>query len=1483
MAQQNQIIKPRTLNLDSAKKYLKDSEAAYLLNFDVQNPSALGKGVPFAGNIPLCELDLPEGENYNVGRCYSPITNEEYSWTWNSNGINFISRINGDGICEIVYVNDGVNNCLKLSVNPRNEITKWRAYLHVEKSDCANRHGKYLIWTNGDGSIGWLDVEASIATNSFTTPFFDDCVSGCEVLEMCVPTPCGCINAEFEPLDEADKSLTNNILDKGFKFIYRYIYYDQNRASEWSEPSTLYYEDVESCFYNSKGVSRCLRLRIPAGNPLVEKIQIGFSIGDKDNNGDGIWYLYDTVDKYQKYNSSQQYWYEREISSELLNYSDCSFDYLFCNDKQYSPIDIKEVTRVYNPIPRNAQGVLPINGGFGFYNYEQGNCPIDKNEAAKFQISQVCEESNDCIPEMVSIKVRAIIHSTNTNINQFVWRSGGSVDDSDDISDKAWFGGLQDIPMGGGQTKVEVNSGHDQSFVDKTRGFIVHVAGSEYFAEFKQNLSSGDFNSPNEVGVLAGVGKGTDFINKIAAIRSSGDFFYQEATLLVPKGMKGFLRIESHKTTGLEPDTSTKVAGTINDISSYVPDAALAGFNKFKFEIYFDCAQGDIKETFIIDDATLVAYQGTGSSVETVGYIKDDTGVPLEGLEIWLDRDGMSGGKQLFAKTDHNGYYYLYNQAGRIIRSSSELRGEIDCGTWGKIQDMSGVNRNSYGNTLYYNVKVANTAYLSKKFQKVIAKVIDCNGNPVQGIKIAFSGSKSQVTQSDGTAYIKARNYSTRNRVITAIVMSKYGCYVVSCNGDCNPCAPSQVYNTPACYQGSSYSLSPMQISLDSALKHKSGLKAGGNYPFGFVVKWACGKISGVNKLPNILIDKTQKKGKFSFCSFKYSAPDMVLPDGAQCVQIVRGGNINDYQLQWLVDSVEKTADRKLKITIQSLNDYNERYFFKTNTNYQYVAGDRIEFIRNGDGVVFDSATHGILNYQILSPFLDQQLTGEETSAANYFNQILIEDDGKLDGLVAGALIELQRQKGSIKNPVYFSICASIPAYVDMDGKTKLVSEHGEFKTFDTYFIQRQVGSFSVQTFESKTPSDFWGGTGIDDTGKPYFVNEYENEKRYGRNISISPKGHLNYFGDMVKTFDAPEQGDIVSMNIVDGKIVLAIGENDSFLAQVSNDLVRVGSDGIIRAAAPDQIISDAEPKLRGQYGCQYEDIGSIFYGDGFATWVDGNSNAHVVHNYSLAKDISLGKMQNYFRRKIQEKNLANKSGVEDAGLIRWITGQNKVTNAVFLTTKSLKHPGINNDTEPFLNPNSTISFNADAEEYLTFHSFTPEAYGTLNLKDDIGSAYIVYLNSIPYLHPIKADVKAKVWNIFFGESVDMIATVAFNKIPQKLKNFFNVEIQSDQMWYAKRVQTNDVNFESEIVPKKMSQVGAKWNGALFGNKNSLEGLYSGRVPSGYYILVTFIKNNTLNLAYNSIDNAERERYTELDLLNCKFNFLEQSGFTENL
>ena len=140
---------------------------------------------------------------------------------------------------------------------------------------------------------------------------------------LCVPKDCGCISAEYVPLPDDEVSLTNNILDSGFQFIYRHVYYNNIQASEWSEPSQLYYQDASSCFYNTKGESRCIKLSIPMGNPMIDKIEVAFTKGDKDEAGKQVWYLTDTIEKYKKYNNSQQFWYERSLREDITG---CTVD-----------------------------------------------------------------------------------------------------------------------------------------------------------------------------------------------------------------------------------------------------------------------------------------------------------------------------------------------------------------------------------------------------------------------------------------------------------------------------------------------------------------------------------------------------------------------------------------------------------------------------------------------------------------------------------------------------------------------------------------------------------------------------------------------------------------------------------------------------------------------------------------------------------------------------------------------------------------------------------------------------------------------------------------------------------------------------------------------------------------------------------------------------------------------------------------------------
>jgi hypothetical protein len=748
----------------------------------------------------------------------------------------------------------------------------------------------------------------------------------------------------------------------------------------------------------------------------------------------------------------------------------------------------------------------------------------------------------------------------------------------------------------------------------------------------------------------------------------------------------------------------------------------------------------------------------------------------------------------------------------------------------------------------------------------------------VTGVRVALSGSKYKTTGDDGVARFKPRNYESRTRSFRAVVINKSGCITTDCNNDCDPCMPASNGNAEACYQGIPDILLPdVTINRDSALQNKNGLKSGGRYPFGFYVR-GNGRISATYPIKYINIPRTQEKEYQGFCDYTFNGNGITLPDWAECLVIVRGKNVNPFELQWVVDEITRTDDGKIKLTIQSLNDYNSTYLFKTNTIYQWLKGDRVEFIKNGDGSIFTIAQHGLLNYQTLSPHHDQDVSGDEEAPADFFNQLIIADDGKLDGLTKGAIIELQREKTCATDPVYYSICATIPIV-----SGQLVTQTGTFKTFDTYFVNRKIGEFPSMQFEHHNPSDFWGDAinRLDDTGRGYFVNQYENEKRFGRNISINSPNEMNRFGDIVKTLNPATHGDIIAIWINDNKIGLVISEHDNSLIEIGDDLLRVGQDGLVRSASSDDVVSDSESKIRGAYGCQYNSIGSIFFGDGYATWVDVNKHALIKHDYSEARAIDLGQSQRYFRRKCQEIESFNRGQADPLNQYRFCTGMNYQSGAVAITVKALRHSGINNETGMLKKPNETILFEPISEDTLTFAGFTPEGYSRLDLFDEDGNgcAFITFLNGIPYIHPVIHDR----YNEFYGVACDWIVGVVMNKYPEKVKVPAALEIQSEKMWFAKEVTCENPNFRSEIPPARFRGTERKWNAAFLGNSNSRAGLYGDERLRGYYAEVLLVRDNTDGLRYNSTNDAKRVEYSELDQIIFKIMISEQSGVTVNL
>lgn len=1473
---------PLKLNLDKHQKNLNPDESAYLLNHERNREGYGGTTTPLTGNYQFGALDQPAGENYTIGVCQSDELNESYDFVCNSNvGLNYIKRLSDRNGLEIVY-ND---TYLNLSAEPRHAITPSRCKLRLDtvydKTDgvsCRNRHGKMLLWTDSIYDIGCLDVEASILTDSFRTEFFNINPDPASLLKLCVPDPCTILQGEFVPRNASD-GLANKILDIGFKFIYRWIYYDE-RKSEWSTPSTAYYQNKDGCFDSEESLPRCIKLRIPIGNPQVDRIEVAFNKGDRSTDGNtDIWLSYEIIEKYKKYNTTQQYWYERDLSEVVtgngFSTEDWSFDYNFCNDKNCNPI---ETPRTFNPMPRQPQGLFTINEAEAWFNYIQGNCKVDQFQIEKFNIAVNCDTS-DCVRELVEVTVNAVININSSNALDYVYRKGGVFGDAqDDINDVAYFGGGGAVA--GDPLPLSIAGAFGQTF-NKARNFVAYIEGTSYFVEMKQYRAKNFFVDNQEYGILAGFEPVAGQVENVPAANNTeivfqanqlsvGYFFNQQATFKVPKGTRGVIRIRSHEAPLNNGDTSTYVIGTVplNQLETlFTGTSNIASiYTRYEYEIPFDTCDGNdvqLNDAFVINSAAMFDSYIFGYE----GYIKDSNGNPVEGLII---RDNPS--EPVLAITDHNGYYqfFLDKLSGDNPAISIEIYGELDCGSFGLLQTIS------FGGAIdqmtQYDITLTNTSY-NIFYEEARVHILDCNSNPVAGIRVAITGSKYKVTDSEGIATFKLRNYNTRDRVVRAYVMDSNGCFNFDCSGDCGVCYPqtelTALYDcfvtTPSIDIYPTTNLNATKIS-----EQERGLKLGGRFPFGFVVKWDCGKISAVNELPYIDIPKSQVLGHGGFCSLSYDATGMVLPQGATCLEIVRGENINPYELQWVVDKIERVGNNKIKLSFQSLNDYNVLYGGKTNTHYQWLEGDRVEFISDNNGIPISYLDHGILNYLTISPFHDTDLSGVTTADANYFNQILIEDDGKLDFLEAGGIIEFQRSKECTVEPIYYSIGVSIP----INDNGELSIPVGTFSSFDTFQVRRVINNGALITFEHHAPSDFWGNH-LSDIGKVYFANKYENERRYGKNITIASSTQINYFGDIVKTVEGIG-GDIIAISIKDGKIIQIIGETDNSLAQAADDLLRMGNDGIVRASPPDAVISDGEPKLSGEYGCRYDDIGSIYFGDGFTNWYDLRYYSYVNSNYQTTKSVDDAKVRTYFRKIGVQLSSLNKTTTDPLNKMRFVTGFNYQTNAVQFTVKALRNSGINNEIKPFVLQNSTILYDNESEDFLTFASPTPEAYSHLTLNDGFGCAMITYLNGVPYIHPV---IPAN-YNEFYGVAVDRVVAVTLNQFKEKIKIPISFELQSDMMYYVVAVETSDPNFSSEIPPKRIAHHQKKWNASFLMNKNSRKGLYEGEAARDYYITVTFKRDNTDALKYGSIDNVKRVKFDVLSMILFNFQIVEPSGFT---
>lgn len=145
---------------------------------------------PMEGNAALTTTGIPSGTNYCIGFYDSTQTNEGYFFLYNSRSNHSVWVIDGsDGTVTLVYTSP----LLPFQINPQYFLSEGRVTLELRSimdpvtGDESNF--KFLIFTNNTEFQVLLDVDAAIATNSYTTSYFTSSAAFYNPLELITLSP----------------------------------------------------------------------------------------------------------------------------------------------------------------------------------------------------------------------------------------------------------------------------------------------------------------------------------------------------------------------------------------------------------------------------------------------------------------------------------------------------------------------------------------------------------------------------------------------------------------------------------------------------------------------------------------------------------------------------------------------------------------------------------------------------------------------------------------------------------------------------------------------------------------------------------------------------------------------------------------------------------------------------------------------------------------------------------------------------------------------------------------------------------------------------------------------------------------------------------------------------------------------------------------------------------------------------------------------
>lgn len=1068
---QDDFIKPLFLNLDGSYEEMSKEESPFIkgLGFDINAngdlPTGTGNGsgegqnelalTPSKSNVELPDVLLPSvGRNRNIGYFESDLTKELYCLNYNSAGQHGIYVLDGE---TMVFSKIIVDQKLNFSDDPIAFIADHRVTIRLIKNSLGEVVEKILMFTNGTNWQYWVLVRTGIQTDGFNAslypywslqpPHFDRN----ELFEYATRKPM--YSPVITPIQntDADRGKQNKLIDTGFEFCFQFINTD-GRETEVSPFSVPYYVKTEAFLSNPDNIVKKLLLKLYAGSPLTEKINIYYRITKKEDSSNrfvtwGLWYLYDTIYKYTNSLTNTNavletdYWLRTDPWA-AYNYDPVfnTISYIFDNSKLGQIVDQGLFSRIETALPQLSRAMSDIGDSVLMCNNRKGYDNFSEKITDKLSLTYVESDNNACPIPTRTVRMYAYIANAEEEacyISQVGYYNG--------VDTQMRFGGMR---YDHDATEIIVNVDESKyfklDFADR-EAFRLYFKGTPYFAD-------GKWYQVNEDNTLVPLSELLDFSTTDAKILIQ-NIFKSKGYLVcvfeaeIPAG-RYLATLGRHNVSSTQDyiNTSTYIMGIANSrvksvsggISTsglvYIGPNAIVSTSK---EIEIDCTAGDVDVWGDNSDLFYVycphIARGTLGTYRFIeGYIKESPENKI-GFELLpYNLQGVGGADDWGRFTDKNGFYFAYTKRANSDQRNITVTCKNNCIYPFSFNILSTSGYGYKDNPVaYYSTYNGNEVGFGN-YVVYNARITDLTGNiGYSNIGISIQDGATAYTDGNGNARLIVHNGKDSARVSNVYVnagsdflISLDQCGYLSISTYNDALVPCQT-NTERIYP------IPRLVSVKISIGEEKSVKSNATYIGTIVGADLAGRQTAACRFGIKDVDSFLQRNNVSATMLKW-----VLNGALQLNQDIRTADIkwlgffvskatnyNRY-LQWVGDKIEYIDNNGnvttspsnsvfVRITIDSLLDANIKQNFSLFANYQFVNGDRLRVFDDGAGHLYDTAVYGDMidvdiqgtNYNqaaitanLLPPLTNAVLPQDQT-VGNSPTTLYVKYDSKFDKL----------------------------------------------------------------------------------------------------------------------------------------------------------------------------------------------------------------------------------------------------------------------------------------------------------------------------------------------------------------------------------------------------------------------------------------------------------------------------------------------------